>query len=57
MRVSCSTSVIDFAGSGILVELPEHIDQIAGVDVIADLLTGVAEHGVGQAFDTAAHEV
>ena len=49
VAVPAAAGVVDLAGPRGLVELPEHVDQVAGVDVVADLLALVAEDRVGLA--------
>src|SRR5262245_59458881 len=46
IAMPAASSVIDFAGSRILTVLPEHVYQVKRVDVVADLLSGIAENCV-----------
>ncbi len=41
-----AAGVVDLAGSGGLVVLPEHVDQVERVDVVAYLLPAITEHGI-----------
>jgi len=45
--VATAPNIINRAGPGILNKVPEGIDQVPGMDVVANLLALVAEHCVG----------
>src|SRR4051794_6237053 len=57
IRVTPPTDVVDGGGTGRLAEGLEGGDQVRAVNVVADLLAGVAEDGVWRAGYDALHQV
>src|SRR5262245_4918415 len=55
VAVPATSSIIHLAGSGRLAVVPEHIHQVVGMNVVANLLPLVTENGVRGAGDDALH--
>ena len=54
---SAAARVVDLAGLGGLVVLPEHVDEVQRVDVVADLLALVTEDSVPRPGQSALDQI
>jgi len=57
MTVSAAASVVDLAATRVLMESPEHLDQVGRVDVVSNLLSLVAVDRVLITRQRTLHEV
>src|SRR5674476_1071926 len=57
VRVTAATQVINFAGTRLQRKLPERLDEVATVNVVANLLALVTEHAIRPARGGASHQV
>ena len=55
--VPATASVVYFARTGILVEMPEHIHQVPAMNIVPNLLAFIAENSVLVARYSAFHQV
>src|SRR2546423_14135800 len=55
--IPAAADVVDGAGPRRLHEMPEGVDQVPGMDVVADLLSLVAEYFIGLARNGAFDEI
>lgn len=52
-----SAGIVHFARPGVLIEIPEHINQVIAMDVVPYLLSFIAKYRIGVAGDAASHQV
>src|SRR5437879_10731473 len=55
--MATAANIVYSAGARRLHEMPESVDQVPGMDVVADLLSLVAEHRIGLAGNSAFDEI
>ncbi len=55
--MSSTAGIVYFRCPGILIEMPEHIDQIIAVDIVSYLLALIPVDGVGRSCDGTLHKV